>query len=114
MRGLETPVLKIEVEGSSEASVTWNLNSPIVQVLVLRSILLSRDSPNGLDGTKPGRYVVFSGTGMISRPGMFEDLHRERLQGFSDLYEKLEAERAMQEKDIRNRWPERTSLAADN
>jgi hypothetical protein len=98
--GLESPVLKIEVQGASEASVTWNLSSPIVQILVLRAVLQSRDSLNGPDGTKPGSYVVFSGTGMVSRPGMFEDLHRARLQGFPELYDKLEAERAMQEKDI--------------
>src|SRR6266699_1905741 len=47
--GLETPVLKIDVGGSSEANVTWNLSHPIVQVLVLRAILQSKGSLNGLD-----------------------------------------------------------------
>jgi hypothetical protein len=99
--GFETPVLKIDVGGSSEANVTWNLSHPIVQVLVLRAVLHSKGLLNGLDGAKPGRYIIFLGTGMISRPGMFDNLHRERLQERPDLYEKLEAERAMHERDIR-------------
>ncbi len=99
--GLETPVLKIDAGGSSEASVTWNLSHPIVQVLVLRAVLQSQGSLHGLDDTEPGRYIIFSGTGMISRPGMFDNLHRERLQKFPVLYEKLEAERAMQEREMR-------------
>jgi hypothetical protein len=67
--------------------VTWNLGHPIVQVLVLRAVLQSRDcSLDRLDEARPGRYVIFSGTGMISRPGMFDTLHRERLQPHPDLY----------------------------
>ena len=109
--GLDVPVLKIEVGGSSEANVTWNLSHPIVQVLVLRAVLQSRDcSLNRLDDVRPGRYVIFSGTGMISRPGMFDTLHRERLQAYPDIYEKLEAERAMQERDIRETEGPRESL----
>ena len=38
---------------------------------------------------------------MVSRPGMFDDLHRERLREHPDLYEKLEAQRALHEKDLR-------------
>jgi hypothetical protein len=108
--GLETPVLKIDVGGSSEANVTWNLSHPIVQVLVLRAVLQSKDSLNGFDGAKPGRYIIFSGTGMISRPGMFDNLHRERLQERPDLHEKLEAKRAMHERDIRETDGPRESL----
>jgi hypothetical protein len=108
---LDVPVLKIEVGGSSEANVTWNLNHPIVQVLVLRAVLHSRGcSLNRLDNARPERYVIFSGTGMISRPGMFHTLHRERLQAYPDLYEKLEAKRAMQERGIRETDGPRGSL----
>jgi hypothetical protein len=95
--GLETPVLKIGVRGSSEADVTWNLNYPIIQVLVLRAVLESQGSLHGLNGAKPGRYVISSGVGAISRHKMLDDLHRERLHKHPGLYEKLEAERAKQE-----------------
>jgi hypothetical protein len=109
--GLDMPVLKIEVGGSSEANVTWNLSHPIVQVLVLRAVLQAQDGPlNRLNDTRPGSYVIFSGTGMISRPGMFDTLHQERLQAHPGLYEKLEAERAMQERDIRETDGPRESL----
>jgi hypothetical protein len=37
--GLEVPPVKFGVELSSEAGVTWNLNHPITQVLVLRAVL---------------------------------------------------------------------------
>jgi hypothetical protein len=99
--GLETPVLKIDAGGSSEADVTWNLSHPIVQVLVLRAVLQSQDSLHGLDDAEPGYYIIFSGTGTISRAGMFDNLHRQRLQKFPDLYEKLEAERVIQEREMR-------------
>jgi hypothetical protein len=98
--GLEAPVLKIDASGSSEASVTWNLSHPIVQVLVLRAVLKSKDLLHSLDDIGTGCYIIFSGSGMISRPGMFENLHRERLQKFPGIYEKLEAERAMQEREM--------------
>jgi hypothetical protein len=99
--GLEAPVLKIDASGSSEASVTWNLSHPIVQVLVLRAVLQSKDLLHSFDDIGTGCYIIFSGSGMISRPGMFENLHRDRLKKFPDLYEKLEAERAMQEREMR-------------
>jgi hypothetical protein len=49
-------------------------------------------------GAEPGRYIVATGLGTISRHGMFSDLHRERLHEQPGLYEKLEGERAKQEK----------------
>jgi hypothetical protein len=98
--GLEAPVLKIDAGGSSEAGVTWNLDHPVIQVLVLRAVLESQGSLHGLNDAKPGRYIIFSGTGVISRPGMFDNLHRERLHEYPNLYDRLEAERAMQEKDV--------------
>lgn len=100
--GVETPVLKLEfnARGSLETGATLNLDHPIVQVLVLRFVLKKRDLLCALDNAKPGSYIIFSGIGVISRPGMFEDLHRERLSEHPDLYERLEAERARQEKDL--------------
>jgi hypothetical protein len=98
--GLEALPIKVAAGVSSEADVTWNLNHPITQVLVLRAVLQSQTSLHGLDDAKSGRYVIFSGAGMVSRPGMFDNLHREYLRERPGLYEQLEAERAMQEKDM--------------
>jgi hypothetical protein len=108
--GLETPVLKIDAGASSEDSVTWNLGHPIVQVLVLRALLQAPDSRHDLRDAEPGGYVIFSGNGIISRPGMFDDLHRERLKEHPGLYEKLEAERAIQQRDIQETDGPRESL----
>jgi lactam utilization protein B len=95
---LETPFVKLGGGLSSEAGATWVLNDPITQALVLRAALESQRSLHGLDEAEPGRYIITSGVGAISRPDMLEDLHRERLHEHPDLYEKLEAERAKQEK----------------
>jgi hypothetical protein len=93
----EAPVVKIGAKVSSETEVTWSLDDPITQVLVLRTALASEGSLDGLDDTRLGRYILFSGVGMISRSPIYRDLHRERLQGHPGLYEALEAERATQE-----------------
>jgi hypothetical protein len=87
-------------EASSEANVTWNLDNPITQVLVLRAVLQEQNSVYCPDQAEPGRYVIFSGTGMVSRAAMFNDLHRERLQEHPDLYMRLEDERAKEEKEM--------------
>jgi hypothetical protein len=100
--GLEMLPVTVTAGVSSGAGVTWNLDHPITQVLVLRAVLQSQGLLHGLDDPEPGRYVVFSGAGKVSRLGMFDDLHREHLQEHRPgLYEQLEAERAMQEKDMR-------------
>ena len=95
--GVEAPVIKFEVGISSEIGVTWTLSDSITQVLVLRAALEAQGLTYGLHSAKPGRYIWFEGTGLISRPGMFDDLHREGLQQHRGLYEAFEAERARQE-----------------
>jgi hypothetical protein len=75
--GLKVSPVEVGVEVSSEAGVTWNLNHPITQVLVLRAVLQSQGSLHPPHEAKPGCYVITSGAGMISRPGMFDNLHRE-------------------------------------
>ncbi len=94
---VEAPVIKIGADVSSEASVTWTLHDPVAQVLVLRAALESQSLIYGLHHAKPGRYISSVGTGFVSRPGMFEDLHRAGLQRHHGIYETLEADRAKQE-----------------
>lgn len=94
---LEAPVVKISASVSSEASVTWTLSDPIAQVLVLRSALESQNLVRGENNAKPGDYIAHSGAGLVSRPEMFDDLHRDSLEDHAGLYEALEAERAKQE-----------------
>lgn len=91
---VETPVVKINAGGSSETDVTWTLNDPITQVLVLRAALETRDLLCRLDDAVPGRYISFAGTGIISRPGVFDDMHEEALRDHPGLYEALESERS--------------------
>jgi hypothetical protein len=98
---VEAPVIKIGASASSEAGVTWTLSDPITQVLILRAALESKGLLYGVDGASPGRYINCVGTGLVSRPGMFEELHRFRLQDHAGLYEALEAERAKQESIVR-------------
>jgi hypothetical protein len=98
---IDAPVIKIGAGIGSEAGVTWTLSDPVTQALVLRAALESQGLLYGLDGAQPGRYITFVGTGLVSRPNMFEDLHRAGLQGHPGLYEKLEAERAKQESIVR-------------
>lgn len=98
---VEAPVIKIGAGMSSEAGATWTLSDPITQVLVLRAALESEGLLYGIDGAEPGRYISFVGTGLVSRPGIFEDLHREGLQEHPGLYEVLETERAKQEGIVR-------------
>jgi hypothetical protein len=95
---LETPYVKFSFGGSSERGVIWDLTDPITQALVLRAALESKVSLHGLDDARPGRYIMASGVGAISRHDMLNDLHGERLHEHPDLYEELEAERAKQEK----------------
>jgi hypothetical protein len=95
---LEMPFVKVGAGVSSEAGATWVLNDPITQALVLRAALQSEGSLHDLDDAEPGRYIVASGIGAISRYDMLDSLHRERLNKHPGLYEKLEAERASVEK----------------
>jgi hypothetical protein len=95
---LETPFVKVGADVSSEAGATWVLNDPITQALVLRAALRSESLLHDLDAAEPGRYIVASGVGAISRRGMLDSLHRERLHKHPGLYEKLETERASVEK----------------
>ncbi len=99
----ETPVVKIGGGLSSGADVTWTLSDPITQVLVLRAALESQEALCGLDDAAPGHYIRFAGAGSISRPGMFDDMHQERLREHPDpdLYKALEAERATEENILR-------------
>lgn len=95
---LEAPVIKIGAGMSSQADVTWTLSDPITQVLVLRAALESQGLLYSLHDAQPGRYIIFSGAGMASRPHMFDDLHRNSLKGHHPgLYDALEADRAKQE-----------------
>jgi hypothetical protein len=93
----EIPVVKVGGAVSSEAAVNWDLSDPIAQALVLRAALESQGLLDGLDDAGSGRYIISSGIGAISRQGMLDDLHRERLREHPGLYEQLEAERAKQE-----------------
>ncbi len=106
----ETPIVKIGAEGSAKADVVWSLKDPITQALLLRAALKSSGSLHGLDSVAPGRFISFAGNGIISRPGLFDGVQRESLQGYPGLYESLEGERADVEKTIaitqapRNHW----------
>jgi hypothetical protein len=93
----EAPVIKIGAGLSSESGVTWTLSDPISQVLVLRAALESQQRLYGPDDAEPGRYISFTGTGLVSRPGIFDGEHREGLQQYPGLYDALEGERAKQE-----------------
>lgn len=86
---LETPYIKFGVGGSSQAAATWVLNDPVTQALVLRAALDSKGSLYGLADAEPGRYIISSGIGAISRPDMLDDLHQERLHKHPGLYENL-------------------------
>jgi hypothetical protein len=94
---LETPFIKLGGAVSFEAGATWGLGDPITQALILRAALASQGSLHGLKDARPGQYVLSSGVGAISRSGMLDDLHRERLHKHPGLYEELEDERAKQE-----------------
>jgi len=98
---VEVPIVKVGAGLASEASVTWTLSDPTAQVLVLRASLESQGALLGLDGAGPGRYVSFAGAGYVSRPGVFDDRHREGLREHPGLYDALEAERGTQETVLR-------------
>jgi hypothetical protein len=98
---VEAPVVKIGAGISSDTGVTWNLSDPITQVLVLRAALASQGLIYGIDRAEPGNYLAVAGTGIASRPGMFEDLHRDALREHRGLYDALEAERVKQEGIVR-------------
>jgi hypothetical protein len=90
----EAPVVKIGADLESGSGINWKLTDPITQVLVLRAALESKGLLYDIDNAAQGRYARFAGTGFISRPGPFGDMHRKRLAGYPGLYESLEAERA--------------------
>jgi hypothetical protein len=98
---LEAPVIKIGTRISSESGVSWSLSDPLAQVLVLQSALESQKLVDEIHAARPGHYVAFTGVGSVSRPGMFDDAHRERLRNHTLLYKGLEAERAKQESAAR-------------
>jgi hypothetical protein len=95
---LETPLFKLGVSFSQEADETWGFSNTLTQALMLRNALDKKHQLRSVGCAQPGDYVVSSGVGTISRAGMLSDLHRKRLHGHSGLYEKLEAERAGQER----------------
>jgi hypothetical protein len=98
--GLAALPVQLAAEVSSEAGVTWNLNHPITQVLVLRAVLQDQDLLHGIDDAEPGHYVILSGVGTVSRPGMFDNLHQDHLQDHPGFYEQLEVERALQHREM--------------
>jgi hypothetical protein len=91
---VNVPVIEIGGEKGTEVEVTYTLNEPITQVLVLRDALESAGSLYGLDDAGAGRFVRFTGSGLISRPGIFDDLHRMELAEHPHVYDVLEARRA--------------------
>jgi hypothetical protein len=96
----QTPVVQVGAGLSREGSVTWTLKDPITQALVLRDTLKSNGSLHGLDSAGPGRYITFAGEGIISRPGLFDAMHREALREHPGLYDSLEAERTTRDELI--------------
>lgn len=83
---------------SSNAGVTWTLNDPIAQVLVLRTALEKENLLHDPDRAERGDYIRFAGQGFISRPGILADQHRQILEASRpDLYKELEADRAAKE-----------------
>ena|SRR2546430_13330174 len=97
----EAPVIRIGAGLSSATDVTWTLSDPLSQVLILRAALESQGRLYGPDHATPGRYIAFLGTGLVSRPGMLDDEHREGLRQHPGLYDALEAERGKQETIVR-------------
>lgn len=95
---LETPIINLGAAFSSEAGETWGFSNTVTQALMLRDALDKKQELHSIKGAQPGDYVLSSGVGAISRAGMLDDLHRERLRKHRGLYEKLEAERADQER----------------
>jgi hypothetical protein len=96
----KTPVVELGGQLTSEGSVTYSLDEPITQALVLRASLKSAGSLFGLAEAKPGSFVSHTGTAIISRPTLFDDLQREALAGHPGLYDRLETERAERDKII--------------
>ena len=94
---VEAPIIRFGAGLASEADVTWSLEEPIAQALVLRGALDARGALHPPGDAGPGQYVCFAGAGYLSRPGMLDDWHQGGLQEHQGLYEALEAERAMQE-----------------
>jgi hypothetical protein len=95
---LEIPPVNLGASFSSQAGATWGFTDPLTQALILRVALDQKQKLHDIKDAQPGDYVLSSGVGAISRSGMLDDLHRERLSSHRDLYEKLEAERAKQER----------------
>lgn len=106
----EAPIIKIGASLSSATDVTWTLGDPISQVLILRAALEFQGRLHGPDDAMPGRYISFLGTGLVSRPGMFDEEHREGLRQHPGLYDALETERAKQENIVRMIESPETSL----
>lgn len=98
---IEAPVVKLAAGVTSEAGVTWTLTDPTAQALVLRASLESQGALHSLDEAGPGRYIVFAGSGYVSRPGMLDDEHRAGLGEHPGLYDVLETERRTQENILR-------------
>jgi hypothetical protein len=91
---VKTPFIEFGGEIVGEAQVTWTINEPITQVLVLRAALESAGLVYRLDDIGLGRFISFVGRGFISRPGLFDAEHRARLANHPDVYDALEARRA--------------------
>jgi len=96
----ETPVIKVGGGLSREGSVTWTIKDPITQLLVLREALKSTGFLHDLNGVGSGRYIAFTGDGIISRPGLFDVMHRKALREHPGLYDSLDAERTRREELI--------------
>ena len=95
------PVVEIGGVISSEAGVTYTLDNPLTQVLVLRAALESKGLLHDIDDAAPGRYIRFAGTAVLSRPDLFDDIQQKALEEHPGLYEALEAERARNESILR-------------
>lgn len=92
------PFITLGGQLASNSGVTWNLADPITQVLILRAALEKEGLLHDLDHAEPGRYIRFAGRGFVSRPGLYDDQHRQILdRQRPGLYEELEVERATKE-----------------
>lgn len=95
---------------AGEASVTYTLDKPIAQALVLEATLAHSGAIKGVDAAQRGEYVSATGIACCRRPNAdppgytFDELHRPWcLKKQDNRFVRLEQKRALQEFDSQGR-----------
>lgn len=96
--GTDIRIFRGELSAEQSSQVTWSLEAPIAQALVLRAALTERNVIQDPAQARKGEYVVISGVGYLTGGDYELGTMRVLLDPIEEgLYDQIESERSSQE-----------------